>query len=77
MGVRSGKLKKNRKLLVLETDFWCRSARISRRKKVINEIIRENMNIKNKILDDICAKQLVWYGHVQRMDEEACLKSFN
>jgi hypothetical protein len=25
---------------------------------------------KNTIIDEIWAKQLVWYGHVQRMDEE-------
>jgi hypothetical protein len=28
------------------------------------------MDIKNTILDDIWAKQLVWYRHDQRMDEE-------
>jgi hypothetical protein len=22
------------------------------------------------MLDDICTKQLVWYGHLKRMDEE-------
>jgi hypothetical protein len=27
------------------------------------------MDIKNTNLDEIWAKQLVWYGHVQRMDE--------
>jgi hypothetical protein len=30
-----------KKLLALETDFWRRSARTSRREKVKNEIIRE------------------------------------
>jgi hypothetical protein len=44
-------------------------ARPYRRKKVRNEIIRENY-YKNTILVDIWAKQLVWYGHVQRMAEE-------
>jgi hypothetical protein len=28
------------------------------------------MYIKNTILDDILAKQLVWHGHLQGMDEE-------
>jgi hypothetical protein len=28
------------------------------------------MDIKNRIRDDIWAKQLVWYGHHRRMDEE-------
>jgi hypothetical protein len=51
-------------------DFWHRSARISRRETVRNEIITEKMDVKNTVLDDIRAKQLLWYGHVQRMDEE-------
>ena len=34
------------------------------------------MNIKNSILDYIRYKQLNWYGHVQRKDEEGYLKNF-
>jgi hypothetical protein len=34
------------------------------------------MDIKNKILDDIWAKQLFWCGHVQRMDEERLPQKF-
>jgi hypothetical protein len=30
----------------------------------------EKNGYKNTILDNIWAKQLVWYRHVQRMDEE-------
>ena len=32
--------------------------------------IRDNIKIKNSVLDYIRYKQLNWYGHVQRMDEE-------
>jgi hypothetical protein len=32
-------------------------------------MIREN-GYKNTILDDIWAKQLVWHGHLQRINEE-------
>jgi hypothetical protein len=28
------------------------------------------MGIRNVIIDDIWAEQLVWYGYVQRIDEE-------
>jgi hypothetical protein len=44
MGVRCGKLKKNKNkiILVLEVDFWPTSARTSGREEVRNEIIREN-----------------------------------
>jgi hypothetical protein len=32
--------------------------------------LKKKMDIKSTILDDVWAKQLVWYGHVQRMGEE-------
>ena len=32
------------------------------------------MNIKNSIFDYIRYKQLNWYGHVQRMDEESFIR---
>ena len=35
-----------------------------------NNVIREKINIKNSVLDYISYKQLNWYGHVQRMDQE-------
>jgi len=28
------------------------------------------MNVTRSVLDDIKTKQLKWYGHVQRMEEE-------
>ena len=34
------------------------------------QFIREQMKIKNSVLDYIRYKQLNWYGHVQRMDQE-------
>jgi hypothetical protein len=33
-------------------------------------VIREKMDIKNSVLDYMKYKQLNWYGHVQRMDQE-------
>ena len=50
-------------------DFLWRSARISRKDKIRNAIIKQKMNIVRSILDDIKTKQLQWYGHVQRMEE--------
>jgi hypothetical protein len=43
-------------------DFWHRSARTSRREKVRTEIIINTK--KNKIIDDIWAKQLDWYAQL-------------
>jgi hypothetical protein len=38
--------------------------------KFINNVIREKINIKNSVLDYIRYKQVNWYDHVQRMNEE-------
>jgi len=45
-----------------------RSARISRLDRKPNEYIREKMNKQDTILDEITGKQLIWCGHVKRMD---------
>jgi hypothetical protein len=50
-------------------DFWRRSARISRKDKIKNYIIKQKMNVKGSLLNDIKTKQLQRYDHVQRMEE--------
>ncbi len=55
------------KLRVMEMDFLRRSAGISRREKIRNERIKEIMGLKQDILHEIEWKQLLWFGHVQRM----------
>ena len=57
------------KLNSTEMDFWRRSARISRKDKIRNTIIKQKMDVTRSLLDDIKTKQLKWYGHVQRMEE--------
>ena len=57
------------KLNSTEMDFWRRSARISRKDKIRNNIIKQKMNVTRSLLEDIKTKQLQWYGHVQRMEE--------
>jgi hypothetical protein len=57
------------KLNSTEMDFWRRSARISRKDKIRNNIIKRKMNVTRPLLDDIKTIQLQWYGHVQRMEE--------
>jgi len=56
------------KLNSTEMDFWRRSARLSRKDKIRNTIIKQKMNVTRSLLDDIDTKQLKWYGHVQRME---------
>ena len=50
-------------------DFWRRSARISSKDKIINTVIKQKMNVKRSLLENIKTEQLQCYGHVQRMEE--------
>ena len=50
-------------------EFWRRSARISRKDRIRNTIIKQKMNVTRSLLDDIKTQQLKWYGHVQRMED--------
>jgi len=47
------KAKSVAKLNSTETDFWRRSARISRKDKIRNTIIKQEMNVTRSLLDDI------------------------
>jgi hypothetical protein len=57
------------KLSSTEMGFYRRSARIYRKDKIRNTIIKQRMNVTMSLLDDIKTKQLQWYGHVQRMED--------
>jgi len=46
------------KLNSTEMDFWRRSARISRKDKIRNTIIKQKMNVTRSLLDDINTKQV-------------------
>jgi hypothetical protein len=49
-------------------DALRRSATISKLDRKTNEYIREKMDAPDTIMDEITRKQLIWYGHVERMD---------
>ena len=49
-------------------DALRRSVRTSKLDRKTNEYIRGKMDAQDMILDDITRKQLIWYGHVERMD---------
>jgi len=57
------------KLNSTEMDFWRRSARIPRKDRIRNNIIKQKMNLTRSLLDDIKTEHLQWYGRVQRMEE--------
>jgi len=48
------------KLNSTEMDLWRRSARISRKDKIRNNVIKEKMNMTRSLLEDIKTKQLQW-----------------
>ena len=58
-----------RRLEAVEMDVFRRTLGISRREHIRNDDIRYQMGIEGSIIKDIERKQLVWYGHVQRMEE--------
>ncbi|XP_030748906.1 uncharacterized protein LOC115876990 [Sitophilus oryzae] len=63
------------KLLATEMDFLRRSARKSKLEKVRNEEIRRITKKEITIIEEIQKKQLIWYGHVNRMGEERLPKN--
>ncbi|XP_045466796.1 uncharacterized protein LOC123675482 [Harmonia axyridis] len=50
-------------------DALRRSARISRMERIRNQEVRNQMGVEGTIMDGIERKQLIWYGHVQRMGQ--------
>jgi hypothetical protein len=47
---------------------WWKIVTISKLDRKTNEYIRGKMDAQDMILNDITWKQLIWYGHVERMD---------
>jgi len=47
---------------------------ISRTERIRNEEIKQRTGLEGLIMDVIKRKQLVWYGHVRRMEEGRLLK---
>jgi hypothetical protein len=57
-----------RRINATEMDTLRRSSRISKIGRKTNEYIRKKMDAPDTVLDEITRKQLIWYGHVERMD---------
>jgi hypothetical protein len=50
-------------------EFLRRSSRISRKERIKNITIRQQIGLEETIVKEIEQNQLTWYGHVQRMAE--------
>jgi hypothetical protein len=51
-------------------DALRRSSRISRKDRIRNVTVRQQIGLQETIFKEIEQNQLTWYGHVQRMAEE-------
>jgi hypothetical protein len=58
-----------RQVEATEMDTLRRSSRISRKEKIRNVTIRQQIGLEEIIIKEIEQNQLTWYGHVQRMAE--------
>jgi hypothetical protein len=52
-----------------EMDALRRSSRISRKDRIINVTIRQQIGLEETIIKERKQNQLTWYGHVQKMAE--------
>ena len=58
-----------RRVEATKTDTLRRSSRISRRERIRNVTIRQQIGLDETIIKEIEQNQLTRYGHVQRMAE--------
>ena len=58
-----------RRVEATEMDVLKRSSIISRKERIRNVTIRQQIEIEETIVKEIEQNQLTWYGHVQRMAE--------
>lgn len=61
--------KDRRSIGATEMDFLRRACRVSRLEHIRNEEIRRKTNRVYSTVDTIETKQLMWYGHVMRMED--------
>jgi len=58
-----------RRVEATEMDALRRASRISRKERIRNVTIRQQIGLEETIVKEIEQNQLTWYGHVQRMVE--------
>ena len=56
-----------RRVEATEMDAMRRSSRISRKERIRNVTIRQQIGLEETIVKEIEQNHLIWYGHVQRM----------
>ena len=58
-----------RRVEATEMDALRRSSRISRKEKIRNVTIRQQIGLEETVIKETEQNQLTWYGHVQGMAE--------
>jgi len=58
-----------RRVEATEMDVLRESSRISRKERIRNVTIRQQIGLEETIIKEIEQNRLTWYGHVQRMAE--------
>ena len=58
-----------RRVEATEMDALRRSLRISRKERIRNVSVRQQIGLEETIIKETKQNQLTWYGHVQRMAE--------
>ena len=68
-GSETWRLTENHKRRVEATEMYAlrRSSRISRKERIRNVTIRQQIGLEETIVKEIEQNHLIWYGHVQRM----------
>ena len=71
-GAETWRLTENNKRRVeaTEMDVLRRCCRISRKDRIRNVTVRQQIGLEETVIKEIEQNQLTWYGHVQRMAEE-------
>jgi hypothetical protein len=63
-----------RRVEATEIDVLRRSSRISRKYRIKNATIRQQIGLEETIIKEIEEDQLTWYGHVKKWQKEDCPK---
>jgi hypothetical protein len=58
-----------RRVEATEMDGLRRSSRISRKNRIRNVTVRQQIGLEETVIKEIEQNQLTWYGHVERMAE--------
>ncbi|KAK4871484.1 hypothetical protein RN001_015608 [Aquatica leii] len=58
------------RLLATEMQYWRKSCGLVRTDRIRNIDIRKKLEVERNIIEEVEKKQLIWYGHVQKMEDE-------